>query len=51
MNNPNGFIELLTADLTGQLKNVFQPQKYRVRYKTLAGEPMTEFDDPLFPEA
>ena len=35
MNNPTGFAELLTADLTGQLKNVFQPQKYRVRYITL----------------
>ena len=51
MNNPTGFAELLTADLTGQLKNIFQPQKYRVRYITLQGEPMTEFDDPLFPEA
>ena len=32
MNNPDGFVELLTADLTGQAKNVYQPQRYRIMY-------------------
>ena len=32
MNNPEGFLQLLTADVIGQLKNVYQPQRYRVMY-------------------
>jgi hypothetical protein len=32
MNNPEGFLQLLTADVIGQLKHVYQPQRYRVMY-------------------
>ena len=48
MSNPNGFVELLTADLTGQLKNVYQPQRYRVKYVDEQNNPI--FEDDEFPD-
>lgn len=50
MNNPEGFIELVTKDLLGQIKNVWQPANSSVKYVDNDGnEVVVEPPDELIP--
>ena len=45
MNNPEGFIELVVADLTGVIKNQFETRSYTMMYVDNFGQPMKGFYD------
>ena len=48
MNNPQGFVDLLTADVLGQVKHVYQPQRYKMFFADENGNLI--YDDEEFPQ-